>query len=679
MSRIPHGPRKGRLRRRLRPTVQALEARELLAAVGADASFESVNVGSGPDSFVYDPTGTPWSFTSPSRDGGSGVVTTPAGISGNGSLFTNNNPDAPDGAQVAFIQDYGTISQTITGWDAGTYRISLDAAQRSYGGGQTFQNEKFQVILDGTIITTLTPTDNTYRTYTTPVFEATAGIHTLIFLGVDSAGGDNTAFLDDVQLVAVASPGVVVNDPGFEAFPLTGGSYTAAPSGTPWTFSVPTDVSAAGVSSLDSGYTSGNPATPEGTQVAYIQRTGTISQTIADWPTGSFQLSFLAAQRGNDGSNQDFAVDLDGQEIARFTPSGTNYRTYTTPTFAVTAGPHTLKFVGLDSAGGDNTVFLDQVAVEPVASSISLDTGVGANGSAYDGGYISAPESVQSDSQLDSYLADHPIASAPAFDAAFQPVPAYYYAWLADGPSSNWIGPDSAGQAGAALAPFVAGNFTADSSAPQGLFYYTTQFVVPAGAAPQLVGGRWATDNQALGIFLNGVAQPLGGASGFKSFTDFALDSDDFRVGLTTLTFAMFNEEYGGVHDSPTGLRVEGTIAMAAPATPAVALSALSGHVYDDANDDGRMEPGEPGVGGVAVTLTGTTDAGASVVAATTTGADGSYSFAGLMAGTYSLTEAHPAAMIDGLATPGGLGGTATPGRFTEIRVGSVSPQTSVM
>jgi hypothetical protein len=51
--------------------------------------------------------------------------------------------------------------------------------------------------------------------------------------------------------------------------------------------------------------------------------------------------------------------------VATFTRSGTDYATYTTPTFNVTTDSHTISFVGLDSAGGDSTAFID--AVQAVA------------------------------------------------------------------------------------------------------------------------------------------------------------------------------------------------------------------------------------------------------------------------------------------------------------------------
>ena len=89
-----------------------------------------------------------------------------------------------------------------------------------------------------------------------------------------------------------------------------------------------------------------------------------------------------------------------------------------------------------------------------------------------------------------------------------------------------------------------------------------------------------------------------------------------------------------------------------------VAPSTLAGTVYIDTNDDGIKQAGEPGVGNVAVTLTGTDDLGNAVNTSVVT-TNGAYSFAGLRPGTYALTEATPGGLIGGKATPGSLGGTA--------------------
>jgi hypothetical protein len=177
--------------------------------------------------------------------------------------------------------------------------------------------------------------------------------------GPGSVGGDNTALLDAVAVAPAG--GHAAGDPGFEQ-PSVGpagayGSFAHDPAGTPWSFA-----GQAAVSPDGSGLTSGNPAAPQGSQVGFLQGTGSFSQAVGGWAGGSYVISFDAAQRGNSGgSNEDFQVLVDGTVVGTFTPSGTSYQTYTTDAFIVAAGAHTIVFQGLDTAGGGNTSFLDEI------------------------------------------------------------------------------------------------------------------------------------------------------------------------------------------------------------------------------------------------------------------------------------------------------------------------------
>jgi protocatechuate 3,4-dioxygenase beta subunit len=101
------------------------------------------------------------------------------------------------------------------------------------------------------------------------------------------------------------------------------------------------------------------------------------------------------------------------------------------------------------------------------------------------------------------------------------------------------------------------------------------------------------------------------------------------------------------------GTGVAGTNYNFAELTP----SSISGFVYLDANSSGAKEGGEPGIPGVAVTLTGTNDVGP-VSLATSTAADGSYQFRNLRPGSYTITETEPAGYLHGKNALGSLGGT---------------------
>src|SRR5262249_52982017 len=143
--------------------------------------------------------------------------------------------------------------------------------------------------------------------YTTAVFTIAAGSHTITFQGLDTAGGDNTAFVDTVQVTQAPPPATGLLDSGFEAPPVGAGPFSSFPydpTGTPWSYS-----GSAGVAGNGSGFTVGNPNAPEGTQIGFLQMTGSFSQVVAGLAAGSYQLTFDAAQRGNwQASHQDFQV-----------------------------------------------------------------------------------------------------------------------------------------------------------------------------------------------------------------------------------------------------------------------------------------------------------------------------------------------------------------------------------
>jgi hypothetical protein len=166
-----------------------------------------------------------------------------------------------------------------------------------------------------------------------------------------------------------------VADGGFET-PVVSSvppGYQYNPSGSPWTF-----WGYSGLSGNGTGFTDGNPNAPEGSQVAFLQKAGSFSQTV-NFAAGTYNLSFLAAQRGNQNdAPQTFEVDIDGTKVGTFTPAGTSYRSYTTDNFSVTAGNHTISFMGRDPdpVHQDDTAFLDGVTLQRVSFATTQVSGV---------------------------------------------------------------------------------------------------------------------------------------------------------------------------------------------------------------------------------------------------------------------------------------------------------------
>ena len=227
-------------RRQLR--FEDLEGRKLLsvnvANAVSDGSFETPVLAA--NSFQYAPGGAPWQFS-----GGAGIAT-------DGSAFTSSNPAAPDGVQAAFLQGAGYMNQTVY-LNAANYSITFMAAQRA-GVAQAHYQE-IEVLVDGTAAGTATPPSTSYGWYQMPTFtEATAGMHTVQFLGLNPAGGDNTAFIDEVTIAAETD---TISDGSFEAPSLAAGAYQYNPTGSAWQFSA-----GSGVATNLSAFTSSAPTPP---------------------------------------------------------------------------------------------------------------------------------------------------------------------------------------------------------------------------------------------------------------------------------------------------------------------------------------------------------------------------------------------------------------------------------
>jgi fibronectin type 3 domain-containing protein len=403
--------------------------------------------------YVYNPSGNIWTFSGTSGNG--------SGVSRDGSVFTASNPNAPEGAQVAFLQKTGSIAQTVSGLTPGAvYAVVFSAANRAtsgYNGGQSWD-----VRVDGNVIASYAPgtAGTAYSTFST-AFKATAASQLLSIVGTNLNSGDTTVFIDNVRMFkapqnmpfgVIATPGngsvslawqaatsatsykvkrsltsggpyttiapgltgttysditaingvtyyyvvsgvdatgesdsfevraipnaatVSVPNFGFET-PVTS-TYAYNPTGGSWTFTseVPSNHSGSGLSANGSGFTSSNSSAPQGTQVAFLQNSTTISQTLSGFaPGGRYTVTFSAANRATSGysTKQSWDVKIDETVAASFSSISTSYADCTA-SFTASASAPTLSFVG--TSGTDATVFLDniRISVAPPAAPANL-------------------------------------------------------------------------------------------------------------------------------------------------------------------------------------------------------------------------------------------------------------------------------------------------------------------
>ena len=110
------------------------------------------------------------------------------------------------------------------------------------------------------------------------------------------------------------------------------------------------------------------------------------------------------------------------------------------------------------------------------------------------------------------------------------------------------------------------------------------------------------------------------------------------------LTLATSGEQDGDRYVNRFGLRTSDLAlpVQSNPSTVRVVAGAIGDRVWDDRNDDGLQDDGEPGVRGVPVALTGTDDRGDEVERRTTTDDHGRYRFDGLRPGDYRVRFTAP-------------------------------------
>jgi hypothetical protein len=159
-------------------------------------------------------------------------------------------------------------------------------------------------------------------------------------------------------LQVISAPIGAFTNGGFET-PNLGGSFQYAPSGATWSF-----IGGAGISGNGTPFTSGNPAAPEGVQVAFIQGAGSQITQTANIAAGQYTLSLRAAQRGNyQAGTQIIQLQVDGVTVGQYQPPGSAYGSYQTNAFTIaSSGNHTIALIGVGS-GADYTAFVDSLSV----------------------------------------------------------------------------------------------------------------------------------------------------------------------------------------------------------------------------------------------------------------------------------------------------------------------------
>ena len=189
------------------------------------------------------------------------------------------------------------------------------------------------------------------------------GAGTLTLVGANTYSGATAIGGGTLKLAAPYVAPTLANA-SFETPNLAGG-FQYDPAGATWTF-----LDYSGIAAGSSAFTAPTPV-PDGSQVALIQaagNAGSFSQIVNFATAGSYTISFQGAYRQFTSTPEPFNVEVDGVNEGLFVPSSdTAWTPYTTSAFSVSAGAHTIAFVG-QADGVDRTSFVDSVAVTLVGT-----------------------------------------------------------------------------------------------------------------------------------------------------------------------------------------------------------------------------------------------------------------------------------------------------------------------
>jgi hypothetical protein len=160
---------------------------------------------------------------------------------------------------------------------------------------------------------------------------------------------------------AVVVPPATLTNGGFEAPALGNGGYQYQPTTTGWVFN-----SQGGIQRNGSAW--GATTAPEGQQTAFLQGGNAQMAQTLNLPAGTYSVSFDAARRAYGGGVQPLQLSVDGIAIGTpISPASTAFARYTSASFTVSAGSHTLRFATTNFSG-DISSFVDAVTLNAVTA-----------------------------------------------------------------------------------------------------------------------------------------------------------------------------------------------------------------------------------------------------------------------------------------------------------------------
>jgi YD repeat-containing protein len=269
------------------------------------------------------------------------------------------------GNQLAFLQSGpqpAAITLAVTGLTPGAaYRVAFRIGRRgSYPPVPlTVAYRNSAAGSPAVALGTYAPASPAFAGATTPIFVAAGTDGFVTFTGI-AASGDMATGLDAVTVVPLSLPPPAVANASFEI--PAASDYLYRPTAS--------FLNGAGVARAMGAW--GFAAAPDGAQAAFLQGSGaSVSLALSGLAAGgAYRVRFrIAARAGNQGVTLDLAYKdsgaAQGVALGPFAPSGPAFAEKLSASFVAAGATGVLSFTARP-IDGDQTSFLDLVAVEPV-------------------------------------------------------------------------------------------------------------------------------------------------------------------------------------------------------------------------------------------------------------------------------------------------------------------------
>ena len=298
---------------------------------------------------------------------GYGAVTSWPNVGGGPGLNTSTGPfqdngRIPDRKQVALFQGSGVVSQQIAGLTSGKsywlqFRYNIRNCCTAPFGIDLLVNFEGSQIAS---IPGIAPVGGMNEYYFAQI-EFTPSVSSGLLELTRTATSDATLLLDAVTIVQRDAGQIVIQNPSFEAsgqVPFPGYIQPDPISG--WTGAGNYGVNFSGV-----GPFADNGRNPDQDNVAFIQGAGSLSQTISNLTAGQpYTLSYAYNARSGNAPRLKATIGATTVQDENVTPVGGG-APYNVRSGSFTAADTTALLTFAQTATGDQTVLLDNVAITP--------------------------------------------------------------------------------------------------------------------------------------------------------------------------------------------------------------------------------------------------------------------------------------------------------------------------